>query len=116
MGKGEVETLALQKPFSLFVQFSQEIMVGAGGTPFWQNLLDTPDLHSRKPASGRFGASTVVASAATWNQAPQALKVAPLKRRLSFMSRGDAPFLEWPRRAPYNGAVMTRSAREPAHL
>jgi hypothetical protein len=31
-----------------------------------------------------------VASAATWNQAPQALKVAPLKRRLSHVNRGCA--------------------------
>jgi hypothetical protein len=55
MGKREGERFAVWKEFSLFLRFSQEIMIGTGEALSCRNHLTTPpDLHARRAASGNF--------------------------------------------------------------
>jgi len=48
MGEGEVDGFAAWKPFSLFLRFSQESLIGRGEAPFCQKLSDNPQTCTRE--------------------------------------------------------------------
>jgi hypothetical protein len=71
MGKREVESFALWKPFSLLLRFSHENIIGRGEAPFCWNLPDTPRPPSAKTGIWRSsGAQAVRAKGWLWFMLP----------------------------------------------
>jgi len=48
MGEGEVDGFAAWKPFSLFLRFSQESLIGRGDARFCRRLSDNPQTGTRE--------------------------------------------------------------------